>query len=1141
MAEAPVASALVGARLGRYEVQEAIGEGAAFVAYRARAFGVEGFIRDVALKVPKPSISSGQVATIVTAARRAISLSHATILQLVDLGRASLGSHTPEHDVTYFVTELSRGHDLRALARGLAARGARAPLGAVLQIGAEIARALEYAHRRRDELGAFEHGALHGGQVFVTIDGQVKVGDFGIAAATHAPLDDLRALGSTLAALREHLEPSVAPATSRRFSDLLVDLETERAGDIAKVHERMLELAFEAAPVSDERDPGALVTRAFEAEPARPLDIEGSVSISPRPPSIEPRPTESLVIASLGPSLAAVDGADVASSVPGIEMRALGVGGSDALDERRAATVALSLARASSSTGAGRGAVLLAAAPVAVGSDGAVRASEATEAIARTCVELAGTTPGRVRACASPAIVARVRGAFVLEEAPGGACWIVSERDASAGYGRFVGRGAELRALGLAVQQAAEEGATMLSLHGPAGIGKTRLVRELGRRLPQDRVAFVYVDCSEAASHVLLGAIGILLRRMLGLDARATLEAAEVVPLLRAMGLDTAEVASLTRTLGVPFESDRRPPAAHEALASFLAKARGDRPIAVILDDADKLDPASSSVLSTLIASERGKELPVLFVCVERTAAGASEGGGRWMSLGLEELDDDAVAQLLASRLGARMIPPDLFELCVEHGGGHPQMLEDLVRELVEAALVRVRTGVASLASNPAEGFFDAPRASASARVARLEQDFRGVLASAAVIGPGASALEIARVIEMSEDRAREALEALEGRGFGRRSEDGGFFAAKAYLQAALDPLEPERRAALHARAAEIHVERARHEHDGAAAADAWVRAAEQLDAAASLRDAARARLEAAGLLEHVGSIEAAAGLFSRALSEIDRPELARRALEALVRIASVADLKNADIEEGLGHALTLADTILSAEERLDVRLRAARSFGLQGLVEIAEVLFSQAETGESRRAVDRARLAVGAATGEPGIAKTALETLAPSAEREAAVALDAAEVAIALDDEDRAGEWLVVADGACVDEGDRARLDLLRGELASARGIADASRHFEAALTAAKRAGLLGVAARGALGLAAYAQAERRFALVTEAAELAAETRDPHLHELAAAWIDRVEGRGIERRIERARAEGREALERRLVAVARSTAASSS
>ena len=152
----------LGTRLGPFEILAALGAGGMGEVYRARDTRLG---REVAIKVLPPHLADTVEARarFEREARAASALNHPNICALYDVGR--------EGDTDYLVLELLEG---RTLAERLAEGGAL-PLADTLAIGAQIADALERAHRE-----PIVHRDLKPGNVMLTRAG-AKLLDFGLA------------------------------------------------------------------------------------------------------------------------------------------------------------------------------------------------------------------------------------------------------------------------------------------------------------------------------------------------------------------------------------------------------------------------------------------------------------------------------------------------------------------------------------------------------------------------------------------------------------------------------------------------------------------------------------------------------------------------------------------------------------------------------------------------------------------------------------------------------------------------------------------------------------------------------------------------------------------------------------------------
>jgi serine/threonine protein kinase len=153
-----------GTRLGPYEIVAPLGAGGMGEVYSAKDTRLG---REVAVKVlPQHLTSNPEIrARFEREAKTVSSLNHPHICTLHDVGR--------EGDTDYLVMELIEGETLAArLLKGAL------PLADVLKLGAQIADALDRAHR-----AGVMHRDLKPGNVMLTRSG-AKLMDFGLARAS---------------------------------------------------------------------------------------------------------------------------------------------------------------------------------------------------------------------------------------------------------------------------------------------------------------------------------------------------------------------------------------------------------------------------------------------------------------------------------------------------------------------------------------------------------------------------------------------------------------------------------------------------------------------------------------------------------------------------------------------------------------------------------------------------------------------------------------------------------------------------------------------------------------------------------------------------------------------------------------------
>jgi serine/threonine protein kinase len=203
---------------GKYQILERVASGDTAEIFKARLVGIGGFQRTFAIKRILPHLSSNQdfLDLLVDEAKVAGLLSHANIVQILDFGRI---------DDHYFIAmEYVAGYDLARVLRKCRAKGITIPLPHALYICSEILKGLDYAHNRQIMRSGrpvplhIVHRALAPTNILVSLQGEVKLTDFGTAKAT------MRAVESMLCATRgrfDYLSPEqVASRPVDQRSDL---------------------------------------------------------------------------------------------------------------------------------------------------------------------------------------------------------------------------------------------------------------------------------------------------------------------------------------------------------------------------------------------------------------------------------------------------------------------------------------------------------------------------------------------------------------------------------------------------------------------------------------------------------------------------------------------------------------------------------------------------------------------------------------------------------------------------------------------------------------------------------------------------------------------------------------------------------
>ncbi len=167
-------------QFGKYTLIRKVGTGGMAEVFLARTTVAQGLNKTLVIKKIHTAYARSRqfVTMFVDEAKIALGLNHPNIIQVFDFGAVG--------DTYFLAMEFVEGMDLLRLLQEAAKARQRLPYGLSAYIVQQLAKGLDYAHRKTDEFGqplAIVHRDISPQNVLLSWDGGVKIVDFGIARA----------------------------------------------------------------------------------------------------------------------------------------------------------------------------------------------------------------------------------------------------------------------------------------------------------------------------------------------------------------------------------------------------------------------------------------------------------------------------------------------------------------------------------------------------------------------------------------------------------------------------------------------------------------------------------------------------------------------------------------------------------------------------------------------------------------------------------------------------------------------------------------------------------------------------------------------------------------------------------------------
>ena len=318
------------------------------------------------------------------------------------------------------------------------------------------------------------------------------------------------------------------------------------------------------------------------------------------------------------------------------------------------------------------------------------------------------------------------------------------------GWGRrldspLVARTRELELLEAAFQRVVDDArCEIVTVMGPAGVGKSRLTHELTSRL-RARATVLEGRCLPYGDGITFWPVASVVMGAIGMDERDTQVEArrKVSELLAATAAhdatdDELVTDGLAPLLGLR-AADVGIQETYWAVRKFLERLAGDRPLIVVFDDIHWGEATFLDLLEYL--AEWIQDTPVLMICQARPELLDTRPG--WLTprpnaslILLTSLTETETEGLILGLVGGTEVPAEARARIAEVTEGNPLFVEETIRMLVDDDVLRLREGRWTVTADLSRITIPATiHALLTARLDRLEPEQRTVTERASVVG----------------------------------------------------------------------------------------------------------------------------------------------------------------------------------------------------------------------------------------------------------------------------------------------------------------------------------------------------------------------------------------------------------------------
>jgi class 3 adenylate cyclase/tetratricopeptide (TPR) repeat protein len=333
----------------------------------------------------------------------------------------------------------------------------------------------------------------------------------------------------------------------------------------------------------------------------------------------------------------------------------------------------------------------------------------------------------------------------------------------------FIGREIDLALLkGIFDKTVAAEAVQLVTVVGEPGLGKSRIVAELGGYVDArpELITWRQGRCLPYGEGITFWALGEIVKAHAGiLESDPSDVASGKLDALLLEGPEREWFRQrLLPLLGIEATSSAEREELFTAWRRFLEQIAEGSPTVLVFEDLHWADEAMLGFLEYL--ADRAEGVPLLVIGTARPelyerrtdyAAGLRNAN----TINLSPLSSEETARLVSALLQTTVLPAELQQPILERAGGNPLYAEEFVRLLKDRDLLVKKGSSWELREGAEVPFPDSVQALIAARLDTLSADTKSMLADAAVVGKVFWAGAVAQMGERDPTEVTETLREL--------------------------------------------------------------------------------------------------------------------------------------------------------------------------------------------------------------------------------------------------------------------------------------------------------------------------------------------------------------------------------------------